>query len=154
MFRGTDPDVPATLIRTLDSDYLAFLRSDVSPVFADRVQHDPRFTIVHDAGEVLVRVERARMADVRFTRVDTTPCGTATTVILPHAAPQSWEFAPYGPSRLAIDGRPVVSTTAIPGAILGRGYRFALPPASASQRIDVTTCRAPDAIAGFYLVRR
>ncbi len=154
LFRGTDPDVPVTVASTLQSDHLLFMRSGASRAFTDRVLHDPRLAVVADGPEVLLRVDRERFRDIRFVPVTRGHCETFVSETAPHAAPMPMEFAPYGPSLLSLNGRKVVASRDVAGAILGRGFRFALPPASSPQRVTVETCRAGDGIGGFYLIPR
>lgn len=81
-------------------------------------------------------------------------CVTFRHLEPPRAVAQTFELAPYGPSTLTIDGRPVTSTHETRFAVLGAGYRFQLMPAAVPQVIEVTSCRAIDGVGGFYLLRR
>lgn len=66
----------------------------------------------------------------------------------------AYEFVPYGPAELRVDGETIVSVDASVRGILGRGVRVSIP-ASADQRfLEVRTCGATNGRAGFYLLER
>ena len=66
-----------------------------------------------------------------------------------------YELAPYGPTRLWLDDRLVVSTGGTPGAVLGLGLAIPLALTPGHHRLTVSTCPGASAsYAGFYLLRR
>lgn len=72
------------------------------------------------------------------------------------ASRREYEFAPYGPSSLWLNGRGVVSTAADLQARLGEGLRLPLGLTAGENTFIVETCRSaknPEYL-GFYLLER
>jgi hypothetical protein len=154
IYSGAEPDVPREVTTTLDSDYIALDTTAVPPILLERLARDPRAVLVRGGVNVLYRIvanDRAFLGTPGFVRVDT-PCATRTYAVPPHTDEKTLELAPYGPSSVAVDGRKVVDTRQSRLALIGHGFVFTLPPSQSSQRIDVSTCRAPNGMAGFYLL--
>jgi hypothetical protein len=75
---------------------------------------------------------------------------------LAEATRREYEFAPYGPSSLWLNGRGVVRTAGDLEARLGEGLRLPIELAAGENSFLVETCRSarhPE-YAGFYLVER
>jgi hypothetical protein len=139
IFAGVEPDVATVAKKTLDSDFLAFDRSDAPPLLLDRLRDDPRARFRNGGANVLVELR----PDPRlvYTRAHPSRCVTIDRDL----ASGSYLFAPYG--EATIDGRPFPSAA----AILARAAAVDL--AAGSHRI--VTC--PDRRVGengFYLFRR
>ncbi|MEM7481544.1 MAG: hypothetical protein AAF481_10245 [Acidobacteriota bacterium] len=64
-----------------------------------------------------------------------------------------FEFAPYGPASLWVDGERLVSAQGSLRAVLGQGLRVTVPFAAGSRRIVVETC-PEGGQNGFYLLVR
>jgi hypothetical protein len=72
------------------------------------------------------------------------------------AAQVTFELAPSGPSRLALDGKTLVATTASLHALLGRGLVVPLTLPAGKHLLSVVTCpdAEPPGRTGFYLLAR
>jgi hypothetical protein len=72
------------------------------------------------------------------------------------AAPESarWEFAPWGPARISLDGTPLADVRSSRRAVLGRGLTIPVELAAGRHTITVETCSDSKLRGGFYLVRR
>jgi len=160
IYSGDEPDVPGQVATILDSHYLALDTTAVPPLLLARLEHDPRVTLVRAGSSSLYRMWNSNSAFVTTwdgMQVKTAfipigaRCATRTHLEPSHAEPQSYELAPYGPTALLVDGTQLTNTTADPLAILGRGFRFTLPPSLAPQTIEVRTCPARNGMGGFYL---
>ena len=172
LFDGSDPDVPRTVVRVLDSDYLALDWTFVGDDLVQRLRGDPRLETVYGGYNALFRVRRPQK--VRFITdwsplprdsdplagfVDATSVARGHCAALMHletlAEPglRRYEFAPWGPSTMAIDGTILASLTSARRAILGRGSRVEVMLQRGPHRFEVRTCSA-DGAAGFFLVDR
>lgn len=176
VFSGAEPDVPAVLRSTLDSEYLAFDRVE-SPVLWERVRRDPRFELLHAERNVLARVR----SDDSFVREwvasggeTLTPGGLGSagaagafvdlgwlasgpgcvSVVhdlgVPAPAVKVIEFAPWGTGHVEIDGQRTGFVTRPARAILGAGARIAADLGEGRHRVEVTSC-ADQGRNGFYL---
>lgn len=152
LLSGREPDVPRAIL-ALGADHLLLVRSDAPAALLSRLR-DPRLEVRSDGEHVLARVRGDRLAAREFLRVAAGQCQTFRRVVAPHAAPIEAELAPYGPTRLHIDGRLRAASRGVTGAIVGRGFRFELAASARPQVIEIETCRAPDGIGGTYLVMR
>ena len=61
------------------------------------------------------------------------------------------EFAPWGPSSLWLDGRPLVVARGAMHAVLGKGIRIPIDLPAGSHRLVVQTCTDESLTGGFYL---
>ena len=82
--------------------------------------------------------------------------GFVRDVELPEPKEVLYEFAPYGPSALRVDGESVVEVGGDLGAILGQGVLVPLSLDAGSHRFEVWTCRDRESgrYAGFYWLER
>lgn len=166
LFSGADPDIPFTTKRILDSDYLAADWTLLNAPTVERLHNDPRLEVVYGGYNLLLRVTPARSA--RFIAdwspltaatdplrgfVDATRIANGGCATLAHdetsSSPARYEFAPWGPSTLSIDGRTIASISDARAAILGHGVPFDLP--AGHHTFIVRTCVAAG-VAGFDLV--
>lgn len=185
VFAGVEPDIPLAIAGPLQSDYIAFDRTDPDEHVADRVLADPRFEILYGGFNVLARITPGANADfvvdwrvvapragpyprpssahlraiegfVDVSRVDdASRCVTfATTIRTSPGTTSLYEFAPYGPSTLAVDGRSVASTQASGFARLGEGIFVQLNLGAGTHEVRVETCRVANGRGGFYLLKR
>ncbi len=172
LFQGGDPDIPFTVKRVLDSDYLALDWTLVSGITAQRLRDDPRLQVVYGGYNLLLRVTsptNARFvvnwqplpADhdpirgfVDATSLAGSGCATLThDELLSDVQHRDYEFVPWGPSTLWLDGRQVVDVTSARAAVIGQGERIALDLVPGRHRFIVRTCRAAG-LAGFDLIER
>jgi hypothetical protein len=65
-----------------------------------------------------------------------------------------WELAPAGPTRVWLDGEPLLALGGSPGAVLGEGTRLRLPASRPGAMLTVHTCPGPNGRTGFYWLRR
>jgi hypothetical protein len=153
IYSGEEPDVPHEVTTTLDSDYIALDTTAVPPLLLERLRSDPRAVLVHGGVNVLYRIVTNDRAFVvpGFVRIDS-ECARRTYIAPPHPDAKTIELAPYGPSWVAVDGHKVVETRQSRLALIGHGFTVTMPASGSPQRIDVTTCRAPNGMAGFYLL--
>ncbi|HWS71225.1 MAG TPA: hypothetical protein VN605_03890, partial [Thermoanaerobaculia bacterium] len=130
IFAGVEPDIATVAKTTLDSDFLAFDRSDAPPLLLERLRNDPRVRFRNGGANVLVELR----PDPRivYTRADPSRCATIDREL----AAGTYSFAPYG--EASIDGRPFAPAA----AILARSVAVDL--AAGPHRI--VTC--PDKAAG------
>jgi hypothetical protein len=177
---GLEPDIAHAVASTLDSDFLLINPLKVSRTLRERLARDPRFFPVAASENGLYTLKPApgafvmdwrtmegrlypRAVDQRgrafegFVAIER--LGRQRCVVLvhddpPHPNPTSWEFAPYAQSLLRVDGRNIVGSQGTPGAILGRGFSFHLPPSARTRRFEVQTCSGADGVGGFYLLQR
>lgn len=164
MFDGFEPDIPLVARRRLDSDFIAYAKWETPPDFAARVQFDPRLVRVYDGYNVLVRIQRsdAFITDwPGYPRIDPSlegfvdadrvhrgaPCTTFTRTL---TTPARYELAPWGPTRVWLDGQLRAEIKTAPLAVLGRGTML---DTSTARELRIETCRAAER-SGFYLVRR
>jgi hypothetical protein len=178
--RGAEPDVASAVGSTLASDFLLINPIKVSGTLQKRLSRDPRWSLIEGSENGLYALQPAiegfvldwktgdgrpypRAADERgrrfegfvtIERLGRQRCEFLVHDDRPRQKPSSWEFAPYGSGLLRVDGRAIVATLGTPGAILGQGFSFVLPPSTATRRMEVLTCRAADGVGGFYLVER
>ncbi len=68
-------------------------------------------------------------------------------------AKSEYEFAPWGPGSLWLDGRPIVIARGSIRAILGKGVRVPIDLAPGTHRFVVQTCTDESLAGGFYLRR-
>ncbi|HEU4886856.1 MAG TPA: hypothetical protein VFV49_03145 [Thermoanaerobaculia bacterium] len=159
VLEGTEPDIPLVTKTLLDSDYLAFPKWEATPLLIARVSNDPRLVRVYDGYNVLLRLQPsdAFITDwngyprfLGFINADRiargAPCATFTRTL----SPARYELAPWGPTRVWLDERPIGETRTATLAILGRGRIIEVGTAA---EVRIETCRAGGR-AGFYLVRR
>jgi hypothetical protein len=159
IFRGVEPDAPYVIKEVLDSDYVAFSTLDVPRPLIERLQRDPRVTLVRGGINILARIDKSDAFVTNWTpqrtsafiRVERGACETFRTDLRVTQLTR-FEFAPHAKGTLTIDGRRIVETKS--GVILGHGPVVAVPPTQNARHIEVTTCRASDGIGGFYLLRR
>ncbi|HEX6738877.1 MAG TPA: hypothetical protein VF310_11420, partial [Vicinamibacteria bacterium] len=64
-----------------------------------------------------------------------------------------WEFAPYGPGTLWVDGSPVAAVRATTFAVVGEGVVLPVVLSPGAHVITVDACSAQGR-AGFYLLER
>jgi hypothetical protein len=99
---------------------------------------------------------RALEGYVDLARVATKP-GCATFVHdLDAVEPTSarWEFAPWGPARISLDGSPLADVRSSRFAILGRGLSIPVELTPGRHTLTVETCTDAQLRGGFYLVKR
>jgi hypothetical protein len=73
----------------------------------------------------------------------------------PEGASRWMELAPYGPTRLALDGRPLVAIGGSPGAVLGQGALVQVALAAGEHVWTVESCPDPaTGRSGFFLLDR
>jgi hypothetical protein len=161
---GEEPDLPLIAKTILDSDFIAFARWDATPLFLARIAADPRIQRVYDGYNVLLRLHpseafvtdwngyrRAASNLEGFVDADRMqPAGRCATFTRALSAPARYELAPWGPTRVWLDGRLRVDVTTAPLAVLGRGTVLETGDA---REMRIETCRA-GARSGFYLLRR
>ncbi|HUP45054.1 MAG TPA: hypothetical protein VM779_06035 [Thermoanaerobaculia bacterium] len=169
LFSGRDPDIPLTLRRVLDSDYLALDWTLTTPQLVDRLTGDPRLEVVYGGYNALFRLREGSdfitwwaplppPADAIAAFVDVTSLakdGCATVrhrLVLDRAARVELAFAPWGPSTLSIDGVERARLDGAPLAILSRAKKIEADLAAGEHQLEVTSC-AHDATAGFYVRR-
>lgn len=181
LWAGKTPDVPVA-VRALQSDFIVY-QQNVETVLDARVRNDPRIHPIYTRGMFLglvvppsrdvflldwtVTNQKYPVApDPRIREVeafiDTTrissaaACATAThPLVQPRDERLTFEFAPFGPSSLSIDGRLIAANSGEMGAILGQGIVIPFDARAGAHEIAVTTCRtAPDRPRGFYLLIR
>ena len=165
VFDGSEPDVPRVVAYVLRSNFIAF--PSTSPLF-ERLQFDPRFSMIHNGYSVLGRIHAD--ADSRFVRdwnesparnayVDARRVSGARCVqftrdeTIAGAAMRIYELSSYGPAELTID-RAVRVRSRPSGAMLGRGTLFRIPLAAGTHRFVVNTCAGASGANGFYLLAR
>ncbi|HEX9161312.1 MAG TPA: hypothetical protein VF980_06355 [Thermoanaerobaculia bacterium] len=172
LFEGTDPDLPRTAARVLDSDYIALDWTLASGELVHRLRSDPRLEVVYGGYNALFRVRPpkgvrfvtdwqplAQGADPLAGYVDATviaqrDCATLTHVeVIDHPERRVYEFTPWGRSALAIDGTVRASIPDSRRALLGFGSRVEVAFSAGSHHFDVRTCHDHGS-AGFFLVDR
>ena len=172
VFDGREPDIPLKLARELDSQYLAFDASAVLDEFLYRIARDPRLRSLHARNHVLLAVEPSRsfVVDWATQSVSLRPGHPMTGYIdassakeacarfvheleLAAAEDRVYEFAPWGPGSLRIDGQLRAETRKTPRAILGAGAVIPAKLGAGRHTIEVETCRATGGF-GFYLLQR
>ncbi|MBI2214979.1 MAG: hypothetical protein HYU52_15130 [Acidobacteria bacterium] len=67
---------------------------------------------------------------------------------------ETWEFSPWGPARVMLDGQPLAEARSSRGAILGRGLEIPVELDKGPHTLAVETCTDAQLRGGFYLVRR
>ncbi len=65
---------------------------------------------------------------------------------------RTYELAPYGPSKLWLDDRLLLSIDESPAGILGKGVKVPLALAPGEHRITLLTCPGAGNRSGFYLL--
>ncbi|MGK2856926.1 MAG: hypothetical protein ACSLFQ_06950 [Thermoanaerobaculia bacterium] len=99
---------------------------------------------------------RALEGYVDLARVVTKPgCATfahAFEVTVPTTA--NWEFSPWGPATLALDGTRLAAVRSSRRAILGRGLTIPVELTPGRHTLTVETCTDAGLRGGFYLVKR
>lgn len=170
MFSGLDPDVPLTLQRDLDSDYLALDWTTAAPLLVERLRSDPRLEVVYGGYNALFRVRpapgfitrwdppAASAGDPIAAFVDVTQLAKGGCATVRHqlsvdaGSGVTLAFAAWGPSTLTIDGVERLQEDTSPLAILAREKKFEILPAAGAHSIEVRTCR-DRGTAGFFLRR-
>ena len=117
------------------------------PVTAERLAAAPPYPRHEGAAG------RALEGFVDAARVRPRGCAAFARALPAGAEEAEWELAPAGPTRVWLDGRPLLAVGGSPGAVLGEGVRLRLPDASPGL-LSVLTCPGEDGRAGFYWVRR
>jgi hypothetical protein len=162
IYSGEEPDVPRTVRSILRSDYLAVDLTAVPQIVVERLARDPRLQLLHGGANSLYRVKSDTSGFVTdwngrqhgaFVRLGE-QCETLMHLEPAHAPAQELELAPYGPTRLFVDGRELYVATPSMYAVIGRGFRFPLPPSEEVQVLKIVSCRASNGIGGFYLSRK
>ena len=70
------------------------------------------------------------------------------------SASETWEFSPWGPATIAIDGAPLAAVRSSRRAILGRGLSIPIKLTPGRHTVTVETCTDAHLRGGFYLVKR
>jgi hypothetical protein len=149
VFSGEEPDIPRALTGVLQSDYLAFDSVGMSPLFLERLRHDPRMRVVYAGHNVLLAVVPSNaFVSGGFVALPSSQCATVRQF---QQGPDRLEFVPWGTGTVAIDGRPALQIVRPLFAVLGHGGYFDL--ATGGHVIDLTTCPSAGR-NGFYLVKR
>ena len=163
IFDGAEPDIPFIARNVLQSDMIAFRAGELPHDVAERLRSDPRATLLPGRGMFVVALAGANDAFIsdwrigagRYMRngyVDVTSakaaCVDATTILRGGL----YEFAPYGPASLLVDGVAQSTLSTESRAILGHGKIISIV---GTHNVVVHTCRATTSPRnGFYLVRR
>jgi hypothetical protein len=161
IFDGLTPDIPLLAKRQLDSDFIAFAQWETPRAFSERVRNDPRLVRVYDGYNVLLRIQPtdAFVTDwpgyplvapgyEGFVDADRIHPGAAcTTFTRTLSSSGRYELAPWGPTKVWLDGRLIVDVPSTQLAILGHGTTFDTGTAST---LRIRTCRAGEH-SGFYL---
>lgn len=144
LFDGTDPDPATTAKRVLDSDFIAFPKWEASALLNARVANDPRLQRVYDGYQTLLRIVPSdAFVGGGFVQSDLRKCATFEYAL----AEGEYELAPWGPTRVWVDGKFVAETKTARMAVLGKGR-----PISGGA-VKIETCPALGR-SGFYLVER
>jgi len=168
LFAGMEPDVPFAAKSILQSDYMAFDRTDAPAALLERLRGDPRIRIRSGGYNVLVELLPSHRFVLDWQMPDGQPVRLPEPSLRPYAGfvelpPDRCMavtgrldgggpllFAPYGPATLAVDRQPVAAADRPVLGILSRGAVVQLPPGT--HRLDVRSCPASGR-NGFYLMR-
>ncbi|MCU1245036.1 MAG: hypothetical protein JWN02_946 [Acidobacteria bacterium] len=168
VFGGMEPDVPFTAKSILQSDFLAFDRTDAPPALIERMRADPRIRIRSGGYNVLLQIipssrflldwrmsngrplplpDRALRTYAGFVKVATDRCVTVTRQLDDGG---SFVFAPYGPATMTVDGVRVAAADQPVLGVLSHGAVVRL--AGGPHLAEVRSCPA-NGRNGFYLMK-
>jgi hypothetical protein len=168
LFTGLEPDVPLVVKSILQSDFLAFDRTDAPPALLERMRADPRVSIRSGGYNVLLEIvpsqrfvldwrmsdgravplpDRALRAYAGFVEVASDRC-VAVTGRLDNGG--SFLFAPYGTATMTVDGVPAAAADQPVLGILSHGAVVRL--AGGPHLVEVRSCPA-NGRNGFYLMK-